>query len=116
MILALWDTLQKMETILVHLIFHLSEHLLFPSQIVRQSCAQSAAGNGPDYTQLNIRYSRYTCWQRAQKDLKSTQALKMLIYECDASGNDITLGAIWQVKLGVMLFDGNIQTAPATPP
>lgn len=103
-----------METILVNLIFHLSEYRLFPSQIVRQLSAQSAGVNGPDYTHLNIRYCRYTCWQRAQKDLKSTQAFKMLIYECDAWVTDIRLGAIWQVKLGVMLFDGSIQTAPAT--
>jgi hypothetical protein len=105
-----------METILVNLIFHLSEHFLFPSQIARQLSAQSTAGNGPDYTHLNIRYRRYTCWQRAQKDVKSTQALKILICECDARVTDITLDAVWQVKLGVMLFDGGIQTGPATTP
>ncbi len=38
----------------------------------------------------------------------------MLIYEFDARVTDITLGAIWQVKLGAMLFDIGIQTAPAT--
>jgi len=40
----------------------------------------------------------------------------MLIYECDGGVTDIALGAVWQVKLGIMLFDGVIQTAPATTP